>query len=92
VLEMRLVIHGSVQAVSYRRHVLDQIENRGLYLKGLIQNLPNGTVEIIAQGDLEDLKELRHIAALGSPRAIVRDIEESLVPIHDYTYDSFEVR
>ncbi len=77
-LEMRLTIHGQVQGVGFRRSVLNFIESANLMIKGKVQNLANGTVELIACGNIEDLKELRHFVATGIDSAVVRDIEETV--------------
>lgn len=91
-LEMRLVVHGRVQGVGYRYSIIEYIEQNQLLVKGFVYNKPNGTVEILAQGDIESLKEIRRFAVMGSSRSEVRDIEESIHDISEYTYDSFDIK
>ena len=88
---MRLVIHGRVQGVGYRYSVLEQIESHQVIVRGEIRNLPNGTVEIIAQGGIEELKDVRRFASQGSERSKIRDIEEVITEISEFTFESFEV-
>jgi acylphosphatase len=91
-LEMRLVVHGSVQGVGYRYSIIEYIEQHQLMVRGYIWNRPNGTVEILAQGDIETLKEVRRFAVTGSAKSVVRDIEEAISEIPDFTYDSFDIK
>jgi acylphosphatase len=91
-LEMRLVVHGRVQGVGYRYSIIEFIEQNQLMVKGHVWNKPNGTVEILAQGDIETLKDIRRFAVIGSDRSVVRDIEEAISEISEYTYDSFDIK
>ncbi|MCO4755735.1 MAG: acylphosphatase [Bacteriovoracaceae bacterium] len=90
-LEMRLTIHGRVQGVGYRYSILDHIEQNQIMVRGHVKNKPNGTVEVIGQGDIEALKDLRRFAVEGSSRSEVREIEEVYQEISEYTYDSFSI-
>ncbi len=90
-LEMKLTIHGKVQGVGYRYAVLDKIEAEQVTVYGYILNKPNGTVEILGQGDIESLKDLRRIAVDGSLKSKIRDVEEVFHEIHKITYDVFSV-
>lgn len=90
-LEMILTIHGKVQGVGFRYSVIDNIESEQIIVRGYICNKPNGTVEILAQGDIENLKDLRRIAVAGSDRSSIRDVEEVIQEIDEYTYDSFNI-
>ena len=90
-LEMKLTIHGTVQGVGYRYGVLEQLESEQIITRGYIRNLPNGTVELVAQGNLEILKDIRRIAANGVKFSTVREIEEVITPISEFTFDSFSV-
>jgi acylphosphatase len=61
-------------------------------VKGFVYNMPNGAVEIIAQGDIEALKDVRRFASNGSSRSMVREIEEIIQEITEYEYDSFDIK
>ena len=52
----------------------------------------HGTVKIVGQGDIEALKSLRKIALNGSDKSSVREIEEVLDNISEFSFDSFEIR
>lgn len=90
-LEMRLTIHGRVQGVGYRYSILDHIEGHQIMVRGYVANLANGTVQIVAQGDIESLKDLRRFAVKGSARSEVREIEEVYQEIASYDYESFGI-
>jgi acylphosphatase len=88
---MKLTIHGKVQGVGYRYAVLDKVESEQVTVYGQIQNLPNGTVELIAQGTIEALKDLRRIAVEGSLKSSIRDVEEVFEEISEVSYEIFSV-
>jgi acylphosphatase len=52
---MRCIILGKVQGVQYRVYAQDSAVE--LDLVGYVQNLPDGTVEVLAQGMPDTLKE-----------------------------------
>ncbi len=57
-LELHAIVHGRVQGVGFRattRHYALQ-----LGLKGIVRNLPDGSVEIKVQGSKEALDRLLH--------------------------------
>lgn len=89
---MKLTIHGRVQGVGYRYSIIDQIEKNQTVVRGYVQNQANGTVRIIAQGDIEALKDIRRFALEGSGKSQVREIEEVIQELSEYTFDSFDIR
>lgn len=69
----RITVKGRVQGVYFRASTLkvaDQLE-----VKGYVRNLPNGSVEIIAQGLDENVGRLIEWAHIGPSRAIVKEVE-----------------
>jgi acylphosphatase len=91
-LEIRLIVHGRVQGVGYRHSIISQIEEEQCMVKGYIWNKPNGDVEIVGQGTIEQLKDLRRYAVKGSSSSSVREVEETLNEIAVVEYDSFEIK
>lgn len=91
-LEMKLTVHGRVQGVGYRYSIIEQIEANQTQVKGYVYNMPNGCVEIVAQGDIEALKDVRRFAGKGSIKSMVREIEEVIQNIDEYTFDSFDIK
>ncbi len=59
----RVRVFGRVQRVGYRRFIID--EAQGLGLAGYVRNLPDGSVEVFAQGGEEALE--RFLEAIKRP-------------------------
>jgi acylphosphatase len=91
-LEIKLVVHGRVQGVGYRHSIISQIEDEQCTVTGYIWNKPNGTVEVVGQGTIEQLKDLRRYVVKGSSASSVREVEETLNEIELLEYDSFEIK
>lgn len=90
-LQMKLVLKGSVQKVGFRYSVLKHIESQNLATRGHVINLPDGSVELIAQGDIETLKNIHRFATKGPPGATVREFTEEIIEIADYTFAKFQM-
>lgn len=88
-LQMTLNIKGKVQKVGFRYSVIDYVISQNLPLVGHVRNLPDGSVEVIAQGDIEVLKDLHRFCTKGPPRAEVREVTQDVVPINKYTFSEF---
>lgn len=88
-LEMRLNIKGKVQKVGFRWSVVQFVKTSGLDLTGHVVNLPDGSVELIAQGDIEALKALHRFATKGPERAEVREVGQEISEIPERTYHDF---
>jgi acylphosphatase len=74
VKRVELTIKGRVQGVFYRASARDEAERLGL--KGLVRNLPDGSVEAIAEGEHEQLEEFIAWCRRGPPLA---EVEEALI-------------
>ncbi len=70
---MYIRIFGIVQGVGFRRYV--QINAVRLGIKGYAKNLPDGSVEIVAEGYEESLNKLLEIIRRGPPLSKVENIE-----------------
>ena len=88
---MTLNIKGKVQKVGFRYSVVDYVLTQRLPIVGHVRNLPDGSVQVIAQGDIESLKNLHRFCTKGPPRAEVREVQEDLVPIKNLSYEDFIV-
>lgn len=69
-----MMIRGHVQGVGFRYFI--RFEARVLGLHGWVRNLPNGTVEVTAEGSEAVLQRLRAIASAGPANSRVTEIEE----------------
>ncbi len=76
-MDSRIYIHisGIVQGVFFRATTFDKATALGVF--GYVRNLPNGSVEIIAEGEKEKLVGLLNWASHGPSDAVVSKIEHS---------------
>jgi acylphosphatase len=88
-LQMTLIIKGKVQKVGFRYSVVDYVLGQNLPIVGNVRNLPDGSVKVIAQGDIEALKDLHRFCTKGPPRSEVREVSEDLVPIKKREFFEF---
>jgi acylphosphatase len=88
---MTLLIKGKVQRVGFRYSVMNHVLANKLGLVGLVRNLPDGSVQVIAQGDIESLKNLHRFCTKGPPRAEVREVVEDLIPITKKAFEEFSL-
>lgn len=66
-------VYGYVQGVNFRYFVLRLAGS--LDLKGYVRNLPDGSVEVVAEGDRERLERLVEQLKVGPRGARVRDVK-----------------
>ena len=85
---VHLFISGRVQGVFFR--ACTQREAQSLGLVGWVRNLPDGRVEIVAQGDAEAVRALVEWSHLGPVRAEVASVDISWVEKHPI--DGFSIR
>ena len=71
-IEMRCVIYGKVQNVQYRVYAQDSAVE--LDVVGYVKNLPDGTVEVLAQGMPDTLKEFVEYPYEGSLSSAVESV------------------
>ena len=88
-LQMTLIIMGKVQRVGYRYSEVDFVLTNNLGLVGHVRNMPDGSVHVIAQGDIESLKELHRFCTKGPPRAEVREVTQDLIQINKLDFSEF---
>ncbi len=69
VYAVNAIVRGRVQGVFFRHYTRQRAEELGL--AGWVRNLPDGTVEVWAEGTEEQLSELTEWLKLGSPLAAV---------------------
>lgn len=71
--EALLQITGKVQGVFYRAGCQEEAEKLGL--TGYARNMSDGSVEVLLQGDKEQIEKFIDWATSGPERAIVNNIE-----------------
>ena len=84
----RLVAHGRVQGVGFRWFACQEAGKHGLY--GWVRNLPNGDVEIFAEGTKEHIEDF--IARIQKGPSFSH-VQRVITEWHDYQgrYDSFKI-
>lgn len=86
---MTLIIKGKVQRVGFRYSVVDFVVNQNLPIVGHVRNMPDGSVHVVAQGDIESLKELHRFCTKGPPKAEVREVSQDLIQINKQEFSEF---
>ncbi len=88
--QLSLLIHGEVQGVNFRWFVRDWAAR--LHLTGWVQNVSDGTVAVLAEGEEDALKRFRDICAVGPERARVEKVKEEWKEIHHRESTDFQIR
>jgi acylphosphatase len=86
---VRLLISGRVQGVYYRASTVDRARQLGL--GGYARNLPDGRVEVVAEGDAQRVQLLIDWCHEGPPAARVGWVEVSELKTTG-SVDRFDVR
>jgi acylphosphatase len=66
-------VSGRVQGVFFRSSTQEEAKQLGL--SGWVRNLPDGRVEVLAQGDSTAIEQLRSWLEVGPRHAWVSDVE-----------------
>ena len=74
----RTIITGKVQGVLFRASARDQAVTMGI--QGFVRNLPDGTVELDAEGDEDSLHNLLSWCQHGPPGARVDQVDITWLP------------
>lgn len=85
---LNIKISGQVQGINFRRNAWKKARKLGIF--GFVQNLPDGTVFIEAEGEENKLAELVAWCHKGPWFAKVSDIQVEAGTIMDY--DEFVIR
>jgi len=68
---IHIIVKGRVQGVNFRRYAVQRALELGI--KGFVRNLANEDVEIIAEGNEENVKEFAKICSIGPSAAEIKD-------------------
>ena len=66
-------VHGLVQGVFFRYHT--RLRAQELHVSGCVENCPDGTVHVIAEGEKDSLEQLLQWLHVGPPLAVVDRVE-----------------
>lgn len=87
-VSVQAIVHGRVQGVLFRSFASRNASELGLM--GYTRNLRNGTVEVVAEGEREQLEKLIDQLKIGPP---VAKVEKVITSWSEYTgkYSDFAV-
>jgi acylphosphatase len=69
---VHLKVSGRVQGVYFRASTVEQARRLGL--SGWVMNCPDSSVEVVAEGEIEQLEKLTHWCRTGPPGAQVKEV------------------
>ena len=73
----RFVVSGRVQGVGFRWFTFERASVEGI--TGFVRNLPNGDVEVVAEGEAESVTRFERAIRQGPPHARVDDVETEIL-------------
>jgi len=86
---IRATVHGQVQGVGFRYTTRRVAQESGV--AGWVRNLPDGSVEVWAQGPAAAVDQMNRFLTTGPPGAVVSTLEIDLVE-PDLGLAGFDVR
>jgi acylphosphatase len=89
-LRRRILVSGRVQGVGYRYATVR--EARRLGLRGYARNLPDGRVEVVAEGPPDDVERLTAWCRRGPSAAEVSAVEHVDLDRGSKSLEPFDVR
>lgn len=87
---VHIIVEGLVQGVGFRWFVARRADSLGL--KGWVRNLPDGRVEIHAEGERGLLEELISAVKVGPRSAQVTNLRLQWLEQSSSTYTHFQIR
>jgi acylphosphatase len=88
-IRAHVFVRGNVQRIFFRSET--KYEANKLHINGWVRNLPDEQVEVIFEGDKEDVKKLVEFCRTGPPTARVTAADVTWQP-YSGEYASFEIR
>ena len=76
--KVRLIIQGKVQGVFFRASTKDKAKELGL--KGFVRNRQDGAVEVVAEGDINQLQKLVDWCHIGPDLSRVDSVQSDWQP------------
>ncbi len=86
----KFIIFGKVQGVFYRKSVSQALMKK--QFKGYIQNLSDGTVEVVAEVFDDDFDIFMSILKEGSLLSSVENVKYEVINDAEFNTDGFEIR
>ncbi len=70
---VKLIVKGTVQGVFYRQFCKENADK--LNVKGFVRNLENGDVEVVLEGDSDEVDMMIRLCRKGQKYAQIRNVE-----------------
>lgn len=86
---LHAIVHGRVQGVSFR--YFTQLRAAELKVTGWVRNLPDRTVEVMAEGERPQLEQLLGFLRRGPTGATVTQVDVTWLPA-SATFAGFNIR
>ena len=86
----KFIVFGRVQGVFYRKFVSQALMKK--QFKGYIQNLSDGSVEVVAEVFDDDFDVFMGILKAGSLLSTVEDVKYEIFNEAEFQTDGFEIR
>ena len=86
----RWLVSGQVQGVGFRAFVARRATELGL--AGQVRNLPDGRVEVVAEGSDHAVSSLRQLVSIGPRMAKVSAVDNAEILVDMTGYKSFTVK
>lgn len=70
---VKLRINGTVQGVFFRDFIKEEADNLGI--KGFVRNMDDGTVEVFAEGNPDEVRQMIEVCKTGPPHSMIKKVE-----------------
>lgn len=88
--KIKAIVSGKVQGVGFRMYTRAQAKKLGI--RGYVRNLKTGDVEIVAVGEPQQIDALINAVQLGSPSAVVNNLQLEIIDNNSQEFQDFEIR
>jgi len=70
---VKLIVKGSVQGIFYRQFCKEEADKLGV--KGFVRNLDSGDVELLLEGDNDEVDMIVKLCRQGPKHSVIRDVQ-----------------
>ena len=78
----KIIIKGTVQGMFFRSFIKENADALGL--RGFVRNLDSGDVEVIVEGEIENVDQMHEVCKQGPKHAVVKELEITEIPFQDF--------
>lgn len=79
---VKINIKGTVQGVFFRNFIKENADK--LMIRGFVRNLENKSVEIFAEGEIDNVDKLVDICKTGPKHAVIKDVKVEDARFQDF--------